>query len=267
MRTVGSKDGTPIAYDSVGQGPPLIVVGGAFSYRGWKGFVQLAELLAPRFTVINYDRRGRGDSGAGTPYAVEREIEDLDALVQALGGSAHAFGMSSGGVLALRAAAAGVRLDRLVVYQPPFLVDTSGHVPPADFGRRLQELVAADRRSEAVRYFMRRGMGAPGVFVNLLRVARPLWSNLTAVAHTLPYDDAVMGGTATGEPLGREPWASIATPTLVVDGAKSPAPLRRAADAIGAVLPDARRQTLAGQSHNVSMKALAPAVETFLTEP
>ena len=144
--TVRSTDGTSIAYDSVGDGPVLILVGGAFSYRRYKTWVQLAELLAPRFRVISYDRRGRGDSGDAPVHAVEREIEDLDALVQAAGGSAHVFGMSSGGVLALRAAAAGVPVRRAVVYQPPFSVDASGHVPPPDFGPRLRELARSGRR-------------------------------------------------------------------------------------------------------------------------
>jgi pimeloyl-ACP methyl ester carboxylesterase len=265
-RTVRSRDGTSIAYDSAGDGPALLLVGGAFSYRRYKSWVQLAELLAPRFTVISYDRRGRGDSGDADEYAVKREIEDLDALVQATGGSAHVFGMSSGGVLALRAAAAGVPIERAVVYQPPFSVDASGHLPPPDFAERLDELVASGRRGATVGYFMREGMGAPRVLVGVLRVARPIWRNLEAVAHTLPYDLAVMDGDVAGKPLGREPWASIATPALVVDGGKSPASLRKAADALAEQMPNAERRTLDGQSHNLSMKALAPVLEEFLLD-
>ena len=208
-RTVRSRDGTPIAYDTAGDGPAVILVGGAFSYRRYRSWVQLAELLAPRFTVIGYDRRGRGDSGDAPEYAVEREIEDLGALVEAAGGSAHVFGMSSGGVLALRAAATGVPIERAVVYQPPFSVDASGHLPPPDFEQRLDALVASGDRGATVRYFMREGMGAPRALVGALRLARPLWRNLEAVAHTLPYDYAVMNGTVHGTPLAREPWASI----------------------------------------------------------
>jgi pimeloyl-ACP methyl ester carboxylesterase len=263
MNTVTSKDGTTIAYDRVGHGPPLIVVGGAFSYRGFKGVVQLAEMLSGQFTVINYDRRGRGDSGDTSPYAVEREIEDLDAVIAAAGGSAFVWGTSSGSVLALRAAAAGLPIDKLAIYEPPFLVDESGQHPPADFERHLGELVAADRRGEAAKYFLSKGMGAPGFVVALLRLARPIWSRLTAVAHTLPYDYALMGDTVSGKPLAREPWASIATRTLVIGGGKSPASLRAAVDAIAGVLPNAERTTLAGQSHNVSMKMLAPVLARF----
>lgn len=264
--TVRSPDGTSIAYDSAGHGPALILVGGAFSYRGWKGWKELSELLAPRFTVVNYDRRGRGDSGDAPAYAVEREIEDLDALVRAAGGSAHVFGMSSGAVLALRAAAAGVPIERAVVYQPPFSVDASGHVPPPGFEDHLQKLVAQDERGRAASYFMRAGMGAPRPFVAFLRLARPIWRNLEAVAPTLPYDLAVMGDTVHGKPLAREPWASIATPTLVVDGGKSSASFRQAADALAELMPNAKRRTLEGQSHNLSMKVLAPLLEESLLD-
>jgi pimeloyl-ACP methyl ester carboxylesterase len=174
--------------------------------------------------------------------------------------------MSSGGVLALRSAAAGVRIRRAVVYQPPFSVDARGHVPPPDFGPRLDELARSRRRGATASYFMREGMGVPRAFVGLLRVARPIWRNLEAVAHTLPYDYAVMGETVHGKPLAHEPWASIATPTLVVDGGKSPASLRDAAAALAERLPNAARRTLEGQSHNVSMKLLAPVLEDFLLD-
>jgi pimeloyl-ACP methyl ester carboxylesterase len=263
---VRSRDGTSIAYDRIGDGPALILVGGAFSHRSWKGWTRLSEPLAPRFTVISYDRRGRGDSGDAPEYAVEREIEDLAALVGTEGGSAHVFGMSSGGVLALRAAAAGVPIERAVVYQPPFSVGAGGHVRPTDFAGRLDEVVASGRRGAAVSYFMREGMGAPRAFVGFLRVARPIWRNLEAVAQTLPYDLAVMDGTVNGTPLAREPWASVAATTLVVDGGKSPVSLRKAADALAERLPDAERRTLEGQSHNVSMKVLAPVLEEFLRD-
>ena len=129
METVTSQDGTRIAFDRIGQGPPVVLVGGAFSYRLFPKMVELAELLAERFTVLNYDRRGRGDSSDTPPYAIDREIEDLHALVGTVGGSASLSGWSSGGVLALRAAAAGVPVDRIAVYEPPFVVDRSGHVP------------------------------------------------------------------------------------------------------------------------------------------
>jgi len=263
MRTADSKDGTTLAFDAVGSGPPLVIVGGAFSFRRWKGTLQLVELLKSRFTVVNYDRRGRGDSTDAKPYAVEREFEDLQAVVDAVGGSAFAWGMSSGGVLALRAAGAGVSIEKLAMYLPPFVVDTTAHVPPADFEARLSALVEQDRRSDAAKLFMTQGMGAPGIAVGLMRLARPMWSRLKAVAHTLPNDLAVMGDTVYGKPLLREPWASIATPTLVIDGGKSPASLQKAADALAGRLPQAQRRTLEGQHHNVSMKVLAPVLQDW----
>jgi pimeloyl-ACP methyl ester carboxylesterase len=248
---------------SVGDGPPVILVGGAFSYRRYPRYVELAELLGERFTVINYDRRGRGDSGNARPYAVDREIDDLRALIDVAGGSAHVWGQSSGGVLALRAAAAGLAIRKLAVFEPPFRLDRQGTPPPADFAARLDALVAADRRGQAVKYFMTKGMGAPGLVISLMRLARPLWSRLKAVAHTLPYDIAVMGDTIEGKPLSRSEWASIRTETLVLTGAKSPQRASDAGRALADVLPNARHQALEGQSYNVRMKPLAPILIEF----
>jgi pimeloyl-ACP methyl ester carboxylesterase len=260
METVRSKDGTRIAFDRVGDGPPVVLVGGAFSYRAFRKMVELANLLAPRFTVLNYDRRGRGDSGNTFPYSVEREIEDLDALIAAAGGPACLWGWSSGAVLALRAAASGLPIAGVAVYDPPFMVEPGDHVPPPDFAERLQSLVDADRRAAAVRLYMTEGMGAPGFFVSLMRFT-PFWSKLKATAPTLPYDWAVLGDTVEGRPLRPEEWGSIENPTLVVAGEKSPAVLRQAAEALAEVLPNARVRLLEGQSHNVKMKALAPVLE------
>ncbi|WP_238007074.1 alpha/beta hydrolase [Dactylosporangium sp. AC04546] len=270
MTTTGSavtqfttaSDGTRIAMDVIGSGPPLVLVGGAFSFRRWKGFVQLAELLSDSFTVIGYDRRGRGDSEPGPGTTVDVEIDDLAAVVRHTVERAHIFGMSSGGVLALRAVAAGVATRSVTVYQPPFVVSTQGRTPPADFGAHLSALVAGGRRSAAVHYFMTRGMGAPALVVGLMRLA-PFWKDLTAVAHTLPADHAVMGDTLSGEPLGTNPWSLIRTPTLVVDGGSSPAAAGRAADELAERLPCGQRLTLAGQGHNVSIPKLAGTIRDF----
>ena len=262
MESVRSRDGTTIAFDRVGDGPALILAGGAFSYRAFPKMRELADLLSRRITVINYDRRGRGDSGDTRPYAVEREIEDLHALIEAAGGSASIWGWSSGGALALRGAAAGLNFEKLAVYEVPFMVDTDGRLPPPDFSERLDALVAADRRSAAVRYYMTKGMGIPPAIVALMRLA-PFWSKLTAVAHTLPYDWAVLGDTMRGRPLASDEWAPVRTPALVIAGEKSPAQLRSAARALVDVLPNAEHRTLEGQSHNPSMKALAPVLEEF----
>jgi pimeloyl-ACP methyl ester carboxylesterase len=263
MRSVTSPDGTVIAYDQLGEGPPVILVGGAFSYRRYSRSVELAELLSKRFTVINYDRRGRGASGDTKPYAVDREIEDLQALIEAAGGSSNVWGQSSGGVLALRAAAAGLAIRKLAVFEPPFRLDRHGNPPPADFAARLNEMVAANHRGQAVKYFMTNGLGAPRFFISLMRLARPLWSRLTAVAHTLPYDVAVLGDTIDGKPLSRPEWESIGTETLVLCGAKSQERARDAGRALAEVLPNARHQILEGQSYNIKMKPLAPVLVEF----
>lgn len=264
MDHIRSTDGTTIAFDRLGSGPAVILAGGAFSYRAFPKLVELAELLAKQFTVINYDRRGRGDSGDTPPYAVEREIEDLQALIDAAGGSASFWGWSSGAVLGLPAAARGVNIERLALFEPPFIVDDSHRLPPADFATTLSEMTASDRRGDATRYYMTKGMGVPRPIVTLMRFS-PFWSKLKATAHTLPYDWAILGDTMAGKPLAVDPWASATVQTLVIAGEKSPEQLRQAAVAIADVLPNAEHRELKGQSHNPSMKVLAPVLEDFFS--
>jgi len=189
MNVFRSRDGTGIAFDRLGGSLPIVLVGGPFGYRTFPELRQLAEYLAARFTVVNYDRRGRGDSGDTAPYAVEREIEDLEAVIDAVGGAARVGGWSSGGLLALRAAAAGVRIERLAVYDPPFIVEGSGHPVPADLAAQLHELTSAGRRSAAVRLFMTKAMGVPPLVVGFMRCS-PSWSRFReaarAIADVLP---------------------------------------------------------------------------------
>lgn len=261
MLTVQSADGSTIAYDAVGSGPPVILVGGAFSYRTFPKTVQLAQLLADHFTVVNYDRRGRGDSTEASAYQVDREVEDLRALVGEVG-PASLWGWSTGAVLALRAAAAQLPVRRLASYEPPFLVDNSRPVPAADFASRLERHLAAGQRSAAVKLYMTEGMGAPGFFVGAMRML-PVWGRLKAVAHTLPYDWALLKGTLTGEPLEIEPWSHVTAPTLAMAGQKSPAQLRNAAVQLAARVPHARHEELAGQGHNPSMKVQARLLSEY----
>ena len=263
METVRSKDGTAIAFDRTGAGPPVILVGGAFSWRSWKGFVELASLLSSRYAVLNYDRRSRGDSGDTPPYAIEREFEDLEAMIAAAGGSAFVWGLSSGGILALEAARAGVAIEKLAVYEPPFIVDRTDGVPPDDYIQQLDDLIAADRRSNAVKYFMAKVMGMPAVIPSLMSLWPPIWSKLKATAHTLPYEAVLIDRHARGRPLEGSHWADVATPTLVVSGEKSPEKLRKGARAIAGALPSAELRELEGVSHNVKMKALAPVLAAF----
>jgi pimeloyl-ACP methyl ester carboxylesterase len=267
METVISKDGTRIAYDRYGHGPALILVGGALSRRKFKKMSQLAELLADRFTVVNYDRRGRGDSGDTPPYELEREIEDIEALIGAVGGSASLWGWSSGGALALRAAAAGIGVEKTAAFEIPFMVDPDEQLPPADYEERVTRLAAAGKRSDAVKVFMHEAIGIPAPFVALMRLM-PMWKDLKAVAHTLPYDWAALGEhNMRGRALDPGEWASVTVPVQIEYGSKSPDKLKKGSQAIAEVLPDAELRVLEGQTHNVNMKALAPVLADFLAVP
>ena len=263
MDTVRSKDGTTIAFDRSGEGPAVILVGGAIQYRAIDAnTARLAELLAPRFTVYHYDRRGRGDSGDTPPYAVEREIEDVDALIQAAGGSASLFGMSSGAVLSLEAADRGLAVTKLAMYEPPFMVDDSRPPVAKDYRERLTGMLAEDRRGDAVELFMTEAVGMPTEAVAPMRDA-PFWPGLESAANTLPYDDAIMGDTTSGKPLPAGRWASVAIPTLVIDGGDSPAWAGNAVQAIVDALPQAQRRTLQGQTHEFDPEVLAPVLVEF----
>ncbi len=253
-----SQDGTAIAFQRYGAGPPVVLVDGALCWRSFGPMPGLAALLARRFSVLVYDRRGRGDSGDAGAYAPEREVEDLAALLQAAGGSAAVVGLSSGAALALRAAAAGLPISRLVAYEPPWIA-AEGAPAGADHQARLRELVAGDRRSDAVRYFMRSMVGVPAPAVLLMRLM-PMWRKLRDVAHTLPYDAAVMGDWSPPRRL----LASVATPTLAMYGERTDARLQRATRAVAEAVPRARIRALPRQSHAVKAEVLAPAVEEFL---
>ena len=230
MQTVTSQDGTQIAYDREGAGPAVILVNGALGDRAldltFKQMIVISELLSPQFTVINYDRRGRGESGEAGPFGVEREIDDIAALIEAVGGRASVFGFSSGGALALRAAGAGIGVERVAVYEAPFVVKPDDKRPSADYGERLEALIADDDRSGAVRHFMRNAMGMPAPAVAAMRLM-PMWKQMQANAPTLRYDWAALGEhNMQGHPLRAEEWASITVPALVVYGGKSPSSLQ-----------------------------------------
>jgi pimeloyl-ACP methyl ester carboxylesterase len=259
-----SADGTQIAYEVRGSGPALVLVDGAMCQRAMGPARGLAEQLAGDFTVVAYDRRGRGDSGPGaSPYAVAREIEDLLAVLAVSGGPAHVFGSSSGATLALEAARHGAPLDRLAVYESPFIVDGTHPGNDPRLPQIVQEQVDRGRRADAVRTFLRT-VGVPAPVLPFMRLM-PAWSKMTAVAHTLPYDLSIVVGHQQGEPLPAGYYANVSAKTLVLAGGKSPAYMRNAQAAIADAIPDARLETLPGQTHMIKPKVVAPVLRSFLT--
>jgi len=263
MNTVTTTDGTTIAYSRVGAGPAVVYVSPAFSHRAFDPAMgQIAAALAPHFTVYTYDRRGRGESGDTQPYAIEREIEDLAAVIAEAGGSASVYGHSSGAVLALDAAAHGLAITKLALYEPPLIVDDSRPPIAADFVAHLNELVANGQRGDAVAYFMMEGPGVPAEVITQMR-GDPSWALFEALAPTLPYDAAITAPTMVGAPLPPDRWASVTIPTLVMDGGASPAYMRNGVAALAHVLPNAEYRTLAGQDHGVAPEAIAPVLDAF----
>jgi len=262
---VVSQDGTRIAVEQTGTGPALVLVGGALSLRG--DTAHLAALLAPHFRVFRYDRRGRGDSGNTLPWAVEREVEDLAAVIDAAGGTAFLYGGSSGAVLALETATRlPARVEKLVLFEPPFIVDDSRPPIAETFPDEIAALVADGRRGDAVAAFLRIGVGLPPEVVAGLRTSAQ-WPVLEELAHTIPYDLRILGDTQRGNPLPTDRWGSMHAPTLVLDGGLSPIWLRNAAQALVTVLYDAEGFTLDGQDHVVATFApqvLAPVLIDFL---
>jgi pimeloyl-ACP methyl ester carboxylesterase len=261
VEKVKSKDGTEIAYDRLGDGPSLILVGAAWNDR--MSAAPMAQLLADDFSVYTYDRRGRGDSGDTAPYAVEREIEDLTAVIEEAGGSAYAFGVSSGAALALESAAAGAPITKLAMYEPPFIVDDSRPPIPDDYVEHLDQLASQGKRNEILRYFMTVAAGMPAEMAEQM-AASPMAQAMEPLAHTVSYDGRVMlRGSMSGKPLPTRYTETVTMPTLVMDGGDSPAWMRNAARALNALLPDVQYRTLEGQDHAAPPEVLAPQLEDF----
>ncbi len=265
QKTTTSRDGTIIAYEQSGKGPVVVLVASALADRG--AARRLAKHLSEQFTVANYDRRGRGKSGDTPPYSPEREVEDIDALIQSLGGTAFLFGSSSGAALALDATnRLGSEVKGLFLYEPPFIVDDSRPPMPETLSSQITELVSAGRHNDAVKAFFTKGMGLPPFGVTMMRAFMPGWSKMEGLAHTLPYDLAVMEGTQTGKPLPAERWTSVSTPTLVMAGEKSEPFFHSGGKTIAGLLPHAKYRSLAGGTHGAvlfSAKELAAEVERF----
>jgi pimeloyl-ACP methyl ester carboxylesterase len=255
METVRSADGTTIAFDRLGEGPPVVLVCGGSVDRS--DDAPVAERLASSFTVFNYDRRGRGDSGDTQPYAIEREVEDAAAVIQAAGGTANLWGSSSGAALALICAEQGLPVSKLALWEPPYIPDGVPR-PPADQVEQYETMVAEDRRGDAVEYFMSKVVGMPPEFVAGAR-SQPWWGKTEALAHTLAYDARIMGDYS----LPAERAASVKVPTAVFAGGADMPWMRDTAAALADALPNGEVRFLDGQGHDVDPDALAPALEEF----
>ncbi|WP_432018628.1 alpha/beta fold hydrolase [Streptomyces sp. 1222.5] len=253
-----SRDGTRLAYEVTGRGPTVILVSGAMSTGGT--VAPLAARLADRCTAVVYDRRGRGASGDTAPYAVAREVEDLAALVEAVGGEAALFGVSSGGALALEAAASGLPVRQVAVYETPFADFLPGGAErEAVYKEQLDEALAAGRRGDAVELFLR----LTGLGEEMIRGARqsPMWAGMEAVAPSLAYDDAVMGDGL----LPRARLAAVTVPVLSVVGGASPEWMREASRVLADTVPEGTYRVLEGQTHMVEPDVLGPVLAGFLT--
>jgi pimeloyl-ACP methyl ester carboxylesterase len=255
METVTSKDGTSIAFDRMGEGAPVILVSGGSVDRSSNA--PTAALLAADFTVLNYDRRGRGPSGDTPPYAVQREIEDIDAVIAAAGGSAALYGTSSGAALALEAAGSGSAVTKLALWEPPYILDENNR-PPADQVEQYERMLAEGRRGDAAEYFMEKVVGMPHEFVADAR-NQPWWEGQKAIAHTLAYDARIMGDYL----VPTETAAKVKVPTVVLAGGADMPFMRETAQALAEALPDGEVRFLDGQGHNVDATVLAPALKEF----
>ena len=271
MQSVTSQDGTTIAFDRIGSGAAgtVVLVGGAFGYRQVPNTVELAAALAEKYglRVINYDRRGRGDS-TDSPgvYDSANEIADLRALIDAEGGPAALVGWGSGGVLALLAARSGAipGLTDVVAFEPPFVVDPKDHVPPKDAEEKLRARIAAGKRSGAVWYYLTKIMGVPALVAAVMRMSS-VWKKLVATADSTGHDFAVLKPFSRGETMRAEDWTALTAPTLLLVGDRSAPALTKGAKRIAELLPDAEVRELPGVSNDPVAAELAPAIGEFLT--
>jgi len=260
MKTTQSKDGTTLAYDVYGSGPALIYITGASCFRSFKPVLADAKAFAQEFTVYNYDRRGRGDSGDTPPYSVEREVEDIEAMIDAAGGKAHLYGHSSGAVLALEAALRlGGKVNRVVMYDPSYVHDEAEKATYGQLSQEVRKLLDAGKNKEALRTFLK-GIGMPSMFVWLLPLV-PGWKTMVRLAPTLAYDIAL---TRDLPPVERA--SHVAVPTHIIVGEKSPAGIHDVADQLARAIPSSRFERLAGEDHMVSARALLPLLSRFLKQ-
>jgi pimeloyl-ACP methyl ester carboxylesterase len=262
MNSVSSRDGTTIAYDKVGDGPTLILVDGALSVHSSGSGSELAKLLGPHFSVYGYDRRGRAGSADTLPYAVDREIEDIEALIDLGDGPAFLYGHSSGGTLVLQAALRlGAKVSKIAMYEAPHNDDPDAQESWSEYLRELGQLLAGGRRGDAVALFMR-FVGTPDAQIEGMRQA-PFWPSMEAIAPTLAYDHAAIIGERWSAPTDLA--ARVSVPALVIAGDASLPFMPHTARALAQAMPHGRVRVLEGQTHNVSPGVLAPILVDFFT--
>jgi pimeloyl-ACP methyl ester carboxylesterase len=253
LNRVISRDGTSIAFERSGAGPALILVDAAGNYRDFRPLRAPVELLAADFTVYVYDRRGRGASTDTLPYSIEREVDDLAALIAEAGGSAYVYGMSSGSLLALHAAASGLAIPKLALFEPP-IEPSETPTGETGFTTELASLVAAGRRRDAVEFF-HRGIGVPDEV--MAQMTPPVWAALEAIAHTLVYDCKL------SDAMSLQLIRSVTVPTLVIDSQGSSGELTGMAASVVKALPNSAHRSLPGEWHGVPDEALAPVLTEF----
>lgn len=256
MSTVTSADGTTIAYDTTGSGPAIVLVGGAFCDRNFAR--DLTGHLQDEYTVYNYDRRGRGESADTEPYAVSREIEDLEAVIAAAGGSALVFGVSSGAILALEAAAAGAPITKLALVEPPYTVDDS-RPPFHNMAAEYTKLCAEGRPGDAVELFMTKAVGQPQEMADQMRQS-PMWPALEALAPTLAYDASIVDDAVIPER-----FSAVKTPALLIESTDSTEWLKAAARAVAQTLPSGSHESISGQFHQPSPELMATVLKRFFS--
>ncbi|KIL43213.1 alpha/beta hydrolase [Jeotgalibacillus campisalis] len=257
MKTTQSKDGTILSYDVYGNGPALIYITGASCHRSFKPIVKDAKIFATEFTVYNYDRRGRGDSGNTLPYTIEREIEDIEAIIDAAGGKAYLYGHSSGAVLALEAVLLlGNKVQKVIMYDAPYVHSEEERVEYNQFSRSINKLLDNGKNSKAMITFLK-GIGMPKVFILLLPLV-PGWRTMKALAPTLAYDIAL---TQDLPPVERA--AQISIPTQIIVGEKSRDSIHVVGRQLTKAIPNAKFVQLAGQDHMANAKKLLPLFIDF----
>lgn len=259
---VNSHDGTQIAYTKQGVGPPLILIDGAFCHRKFGANVKLPQHLTDHFMVFTYDRRGRGESKNTPPYHVDREFEDLQAIMNEIGKPPFIYGISSGAALALEAAKAGLNFKKLVVFEAPYITDSSRSPFPENYLTIIQKSIEEKRYADTVKYFMKTGIGLPGFAVWLMQLM-PAWNKMKQIAPTLEYDTLMVQKYCSGKSLNKKDWETIQIPVLVISGTKSGQWSQNAMKQLAEALPQGKHLDLVGQNHLVNPKVLAPHLINF----